>query len=144
MASITKYSQFLSRAVLLAGYVLLFAVQGNYRFYTVANFFDYHSGGRVYYNGGRYDNGGSPAAVTGQQPSPKENATVLQSHLNTHNSAHLGMDKRFSAKLSYKLPDNSYSLVVSAETIEREYALLLKVYSASDLPTNALRGPPIV
>jgi hypothetical protein len=131
MVSIRKYSQFLSRAVLLAGYVLLFAVQGNCRFYNVANFFDYHNGSRL-------------TAVTGQQPSPKEKATVLQIRVSTQNSAHLGMDKRFSAKHCYKLPDNNYSLVVSAETIEREYALLLKVYSASDLPTNTLRGPPIV
>jgi hypothetical protein len=120
MAQVKKNNQFLSRAVLLAAYVLLFAVQGNYRFYTVANFFDYHSGSRV------------------------TKATALPSHFTTHNSTHLGMDKRFSAKLLYKLPDNTCSPVVSAETIERKYALLLKVYAASDLPTNALRGPPIV
>jgi hypothetical protein len=131
MATFKKYSQFLSRTVLLAAYVLLFATQGNCRFYDVANFFDYHHGSRF-------------TAVAGQNGAVAAKADVLQSRVVNRNSAHLGMDKRFSAKHFYKLPDNIYSLVVSAETIEREYALLLKVYSTSDLPTNALRGPPIV
>ncbi len=129
MATVKKYNRFLSKAVLLAAYVLLFAVQGNCRFYSVANFFDYHHDSRV----------GAVAAPHGVLAAK---AVLLQSRLVNRNFVHLGMDKRFSAKDCYKLPETIYRLVVSAETIEREYALLLKVYSTADLPTNALRGPP--
>jgi hypothetical protein len=144
-----KYRAFLSKALLVASYVLLFATQVNYRFYNIANFFEYHHNTRLVAGG---DNdpltaGGGSDRLTGgggeKFPSGAGKAATLQINPDTRNAAHLGLDKRYSAKHFINLPSIDAPAFASREVIERKYALLLKVYSTSDLPTNALRGPPV-
>jgi hypothetical protein len=149
MTPVKKYRVFLSKTLLVASYVLLFATQVNYRFYNIANFFEYHHISRLTAGGGseRLTAGiGNERLTTagGEKfPSGAGKATAVQTNLDTRNAAHLGLDKRYAAKHFITLPSINAPVVASHEVIERKYALLLKVYSTSDLPTNALRGPPV-
>jgi hypothetical protein len=136
-----KYRVFLSKTLLVAGYILLFATQVNNRFYDIANFFEYHHNTRLMAGGGNGHltaGGGNDrlTAVGGK-------AAAVQTYPDTRNAAHLGLDKRYAAKHFITLPSIDAPAVASHEVIERKYALLLKVYSTCDLPTNALRGPPV-
>ncbi len=148
MTPVKKYRVFLSKTLLVASYVLLFATQVNYRFYNIANFFEYHHNTRLTGSGnGLLTAGGSDdrlAAVDGEKfPSGAGKAMTVQTNPDTRKAAHLGLDKRYAAKHFITLPSIDAPAVASQEMIERKYALLLKVYSTSDLPTNALRGPPV-
>jgi hypothetical protein len=130
MIPVKKYRVFLSKTLLVASYVLLFATQVNYKFYNIANFFEYH-------------NNSVRAAGVGEKLPSGDKAAALQINPDSRNAAHLGLDKRYAAKHFITLPSIDAPAVASPEVIERKYALLLKVYSSSDLPTNALRGPPV-
>jgi hypothetical protein len=140
MIPVKKYRAFLSKTLLAASYILLFATQVNYRFYSIANFFEYHHHTRLMAGGG---NDRLTAGDGEKFPSGAGKATAVQTNPDTRNSAHLGLDKRYAAKHFITLPSIDAPTVASHEVIERKYALLLKVYSTSDLPTNALRGPPV-
>jgi hypothetical protein len=129
MLSIRKYHRFFAKSVFLAGYILLLAVQANYRFYNVANFFDYQS------NSVR-------SHLKAQSVSSTCKVTGCPKLADTHNNTHLGMDKRYAAKGLFQLPVTGYLVIASPEAIRRKYRTLLKVFSSSHLPTNALRGPP--
>jgi hypothetical protein len=122
MTPVRKYIHFLSRALLLAGYFFLFSTQTNYRFYSAANFFDYHRASHMVAARGSAD-------LSNYVPSPAK--------------AHLGIDKRYAAKHFIKLPFTSFPAISPYEVVARIYYVPLKVYASSDLfPTNALRGPP--
>jgi hypothetical protein len=122
MSLLKRYIGFLSRVLLLAGYLFLFLTQANYRFYSIANFFDYHHAGHL---------------TTAKDP------VVSKSYVPARSNAHLGVDKRYAAKHFVKLPFTSFPAVTSYEVVARIYYVPLKVYASSDLfPTNALRGPP--
>lgn len=125
MTPLKSYIRFFSKALLLTGYFLLFATQSNPRFFSIANFFEYGHHSELSAAGGRQ----------GPLPDPR---TFTQSH----NKAHLGLDKRYNAKHSIKLPFTSFPVVISYKIVARIYYVPLKVYSSSDLPTNGLRGPP--
>jgi hypothetical protein len=149
MTPFKKYRAFLSKTLLVAGYVLLFATQVNYRFYDIANFFEYHHNSRLTAGGGNdrlmAGCGNDRLTARGGEkfPSGAGKATAVQTNPDSRNAAHLGLDKRYAAKHFISLPSIDAPVVASHEVIERKYALLLKVYSTSDLPTNALRGPPV-
>ena len=122
MTPVKKYIRFLSKTLLLVGYFFLFFTQSNYRFYSAANFFDYHRASHMVAAKGSAD-------VSHYVPSPAK--------------AHLGIDKRYAAKHFVKLPFTSFPAIASYEVVARIYYVPLKVYASSDLlPTNALRGPP--
>ena len=122
MTPVKKHIQFLSKALLLLGYFFLFSSQTNYRFYSAANFFDYHRASHMAAAKGSAD-------VSNYVPSPAK--------------AHLGVDKRYAAKDFVKLPFTAFSPIASYEVVSKIYYVPLKVYASSDLlPTNALRGPP--
>jgi hypothetical protein len=121
MIPVKKYIRFISKALLLAGYFFLFSTQTNYRFYSAANFFDYHRASHM-------------AAVKG--------SADVSNYVSSPARIHLGVDKRYSAKHFVKLPFTSFPAIASYEVVARIYYVPLKVYSSSDLPTNALRGPP--
>ena len=121
MNPVKKYIHFLSKTLLLVGYFFLFSSQTNYRFYSAANFFDYHRASHMVAVKGSAD-------VSNYVPSPAK--------------AHLGIDKRYAAKDFVKLPFTAFSAIAPFEVVARIYYVPLKVYASSDLPTNALRGPP--
>jgi len=122
MTPVKKHIRFLSKALLLVGYFFLFSSQTNYRFYSIANFFDYHHASHL-------------AAAKG--------SADVSDFVPSHPKAHQGIDKRYSAKHFVKLPFTSFPAIAPYEVVARIYYVPLKVYSSSDLLlTNALRGPP--
>jgi len=122
MTPVRKHIRFLSKALLLVGYFFLFSTQTNYRFYSAANFFDYHRASHIVTANGSAD---------------------LSSYVPVRSKAHLGVDKRYAAKHFVKLPFTDFPAIASYEVVSRIYYVPLKVYASSDLlPTNALRGPP--
>jgi hypothetical protein len=122
MTPVRKHIRFLSKALLLVGYFFLFSNQGNYRFYSVANFFDYHRVSHMLTARGSAD---------------------LSNYVPSRTTAHLGVDKRYAAKHFVKLPFTSFPAIAPYEVVARIYHVPLQVYASSDLvPTNALRGPP--
>jgi hypothetical protein len=122
MTPVKRHIRFLSKALLLVGYLFLFSTQTNYRFYSIANFFDYHRASHMVAARGSADVG---------------------SYMPGSNKTHLGVDKRYSAKHFIKLPFTVFTPIASYEVVARIYYVPLKVYASSDLlPTNALRGPP--
>jgi hypothetical protein len=122
MTPVRKYIRVLSKALLLAGYFFLFSTQTNYRFYSVANFFDYHRASHMVAAKGSAD---------------------LSNYVPVRAKAHLGVDKRYAAKHFVKLPFTSFPAIAPYEVVARIYYVPLRVYASSDLlPTNALRGPP--
>ncbi len=122
MTPARKYIRTFSRILLLVGYSLLFSIQSNDRFFSAANFFDYHRASHM-------------AAIKG--------SAGLNSYMPSPAKAHLGIDKRYAAKHFVKLPFTAFSPIASYEVVSKIYYVPLKVYSSSDLlPTNALRGPP--
>jgi len=143
MTPVKKYRAFLSKTLLATSYILLFATQVNCRFYNIANFYEYHHSPRLMAGEGNdlLMAGGGEKLLPGDKGRGK--AAAPQINPDTRNAAHLGLDKRYAAKHFITLPSVDAPAVTSLEVIERKYALLLKVYSTSDLPTNALRGPPV-
>jgi hypothetical protein len=122
MTPVKKYIGFLSKTLLLVGYFFLFYTQANYRFFSIANFFDYHRASHMVAAKGSAD-------VSNYVPSPAK--------------AHLGIDKRYAAKDLVKLPFTYFSAIAPYEVVARIYFVPLRVYASSDLlPINALRGPP--
>jgi hypothetical protein len=117
------------RYLLLCSYLFLFATQLNGRFYSVANFFVY---------------GNTIASSTHTVHSDlrhNDKSTVYQR--TTRRSSHLSLDKRFQIEPAVKAALPNFILVPTELVIEREYHTALKVYpSSTDLPPNALRGPP--
>ena len=129
MTPVKKHTRILSRTLLIAGYFFLFATQFNGRFYSAANFFEYgHSRQSM--------------AMAGKRISSPDRTAAVPAYKDTRNNAHLGLDKRYSAKQSVKLPFTDFPVIASYEVIRSIYAIPLKVYSTADIPTNALRGPP--
>jgi hypothetical protein len=126
MSLANKYLRVASKALLLTGYLFLFATQFNHRFYSIANFVEYHCGGKLAADHGKTAGHGS----------------LRQNLMATASKAHLGLDKRYSNKSYVKLPFTDFAVVPAAETVARIYYVPLKVYSSSLLPTNGLRGPP--
>jgi hypothetical protein len=86
----------------------------NDKYYSIANFFDYASHG--------LSNSHQKMAVS--------------------HSAHLGVDKRFLGVDGIAVGTVFYQPLVSLREIDRQYGILLQVYSSTDLLSNALRGPP--
>ncbi len=122
MTRTRKYIRTFSRILLLVGYFLLFSIQSNGRFFSAANFFDYHRASHMTAIKGT-------AGLTSYVPSPAK--------------AQLRVDKRYAVKHFVKLPFTAFSPIASYEVVSRIYYVPLKVYASSDLlPTNALRGPP--
>ena len=123
MSQLKRYTWLLSKTLLLVGYIFLFSSQTNYRFYSAANFFDYHRASHLSANRG---------------------SVAVNSYIPRHSKAYLGVDKRYSAKHFVKLPFTSFPVISSYEVVARIYYVPLKVYAnPSDLlPANALRGPP--
>jgi hypothetical protein len=123
MTPVRKHIRFLSKALLLVGYFFLFSTQTNYRFYSIANFFDYHRASHL--------------LVTAKGSA--DLSTCVPSRI----QAHLGIDKRYAAKHFVKLPFTAFSAIAPYKVVARIYYVPLKVCASSDLlPTNALRGPP--
>src|ERR1700744_4345869 len=100
MTPARKYTKTFSRILLLAGYFFLFSIQSNNRFFSAANFFDYHRASHMTAIKGS-------AGLTSYAPLPAR--------------AHLGVDKRYAVKHFVKLPFTAFSPIASDEVVSRIY-----------------------
>src|SRR5262245_45098954 len=111
-----------ARALLLAGYLVFFAAQFNHRYYDIANFFIY-----------------KPQSASLKMAELRQAPAAHAYQDNTKRPAHLGIDKRFSHKLSVRpVPIGHQAPVPSYIIITRKALPPPVVYSTPDLPTNCL------
>jgi hypothetical protein len=137
-----RYQGYVTRGLLLAGYLFLLAVQFNYRYFTIANFY-------VYGNGHSANIGADLTALntvdrmaetaetqrsTGQHP--------LALHDNSQRPSHLGIDKRFRFRQGIRVPQIRAPGITYASIVRTRFHALTPVCFSSDLPTPSLRGPP--
>ncbi|HVU93662.1 MAG TPA: hypothetical protein VHE34_00490 [Puia sp.] len=133
------------RILLLAGYLFLFSLQFNSRYFAIANNFVY----------GQLD--GQPAGVDSQLNrlcnisstgihqdigNPKRPGHGVLVHFKSRNPSHLGVDKRFHFKQAILVPgirgpDRTFFAPIT--TFISNY---FPYHSSSELPVNAFRGPP--
>ncbi len=127
--SVRKSKVLASRFLLFTGYLFLLAIQFNYRYYTIANFFVYgdHSAGNV-----------QRLQEPGTQP-----ARPIAHYHSSQRPSYLGLDKRFRFR-DFIQPAFTCSPAAPVYfTLERKHDTPSPVYHSSDLPTNSLRGPPV-
>ena len=134
MIAFKKGNKLVCKAVLLAGYLFLFASQFNYRYFSIANFFVYGNSAVA----GRHVHASSFA----QQPSQAHTTRPVSLQDNRQRPSHLGIDKRFQVRDGIRVPQIRAPGLPSYTLVKPRFYSSLPVYSTSDLPTNALRGPP--
>ena len=132
------------RILLLAGYLFLFTLQFNARYFSIANNFVY---GRIMQEG----TPGAPEPHWGGKLSawstaiPQTAAIQKQAahvQYRTHNPSHLGIDKRFHFKQAIRVPEIRGPGLLFYTRIASFHSNYSSDYSSSHLPVNALRGPP--
>ena len=116
--------------LLITGHLILFSTQFNGRYYKVANFF-------VYSNNGNPEAGFSSAATHLQKAQ-----RLVEYRQNTHASSHLSIDKRFKFGNAIKPVFVGHLQRPSFVLLQKKVPAAAPVFPSSDLPTNALRGPP--
>lgn len=141
------YQTLLFRSLLLSGYLILFAFQFNSRYFVIANNFVYgeRAGDGPFLTAGAYTGGkvngkaalllqGSPIrSITGQGP-------VIR--FSPHNPSHLAVDKRFSFNQAIRVPEIRGPAPLFSARARLPVLYFCPRYYSSDLPANALRGPP--
>ena len=135
-----RYCSLISRCLLLAGYVFLFAGQFSYHYFKIANFYV-------------YGNGGSPGSMaqldTQSQRTPavavRQIARVQYSvalHDNQERATHLSIDKRFHVKQGIRVPRIRAPGLRCYTIVKTRRFTLTPVCFSTDLPVASLRGPP--
>lgn len=136
----------ITRGLLLAGYLFLFAGQFNYRYFTIANFYVYHSNSGI--SGIVQDAVGGRAmamatiihTVGAVRRTELPAAAIL--HDNAQRPAHLGIDKRFSFRQGIRVPQIRAPAPPEYPVAKIRYYTPIPVCFSTDLPTTPLRGPP--
>jgi hypothetical protein len=129
--------------LLLAGYFILFASQFNGRYYSVANFYVYNAtaaNGNVEVPLNNVKP--APAALTNQAAHQGITQKGARFSVNQKRPSHLGIDKRFRLRAGIRVPQIRAPGLPCYTLARPRFYSSLPVYSTSDLPTNALRGPP--
>ena len=134
---IKRYQNRLTRGLLLAGYLFLFAGQFSYRYFNIANFYVYNnSHTTVASSGDRYAN----QATTLRQAIPVQHAPAW--HDNRQRPAHLGIDKRYRFQEGLRVPPIRAPGVPSVDVVKTRFPSFTPVYFSTEPPTLSLRGPP--
>ena len=119
-----RYQTRITRGLLLAGYLFLFAGQFNGHYFGIVNFFVFEQN----------DPGaGLPKAVAG---------TSLSLYDNCRRPAHLAIDKRYQPNQGLHVQPIHAPRPPYNTFIQSSFPVDISVYSSIQLPTNALRGPP--
>lgn len=121
-----RYQTRMTRGLLLAGYLFLFAGQFNGRYFGIVNFFVFEQN--------------TPTA--GLQKNVA--ATNLALHDNAQRPVHLAVDKRFQPNQGLHVQQVNAQRPPYNTVFLSQYCTHVSVYSSIELPTNALRGPPCV
>lgn len=128
----------ITRGLLLAGYLFLFAGQFNYRYFAIANFYVY-SGGSL--SGVSHLEKTNTVVTTVATPAAAAQHTIAL-HNNSQRPAHLGIDKRYEFMHGIRVPQIRAPEVVYIEIVKARHYTPATVFISISLPTNALRGPP--
>ena|ERR1700722_19603761 len=133
-----RYGIRISRGLLLAGYLFLFAGQFSYQYFTIANFFVYgntHSAKTGHTGHAKQDR-----LSVNARNAMEQHGTVLQA--NTERSAHLGIDKRYQFKQAIRVPQIRAPGRTVCIVLKGRVSRSVPDYISSELSTNSLRGPP--
>jgi hypothetical protein len=132
-----RYGTRISRGLLLAGYLFLFAGQFSGQYFTIANFFVY----------GNNSASVEPSAHVIQdwlsvnaRNAVDQRSTLL--HAKTDRPAHLGIDKRYHFKQAIRVPQIRAPGPTVCIVLKSRVPRSLPDYISSELSTNSLRGPP--
>ena len=136
---LNRYCSLISRCLLLAGYLFLFAGQFSYRYFSIANFFVYGNAGT-----GSQTQLITPRqpthAVAVQQMARMQHGVVLQD--NQERATHLSIDKRFHLKESIRVPQIRAPGLPYYTIVKTRRPTLTPACSSTDLLFTSLRGPP--
>jgi hypothetical protein len=135
-----RYCSLISRCLLLAGYLFLFAGQFSYRYFSIANFYVYGNGGgpgnRARLNTQRQR---TPAVAVRQTVRVQYSVAL---HDNQERATHLSIDKRFHLKQGIRVPQIRAPGLPCYTIVKTRRFTLTPVCSSTDLPVTSLRGPP--
>lgn len=136
-----RYPTLIIRSSVLIGYLFLFAAQSNYQYFDVANFFVYGHGAATAVNTtvARQKDAATSAIAEQQQQAPQHSQTLKVKH---QRIGHLAIDKRYQSQQGLHIPPIRAPGVIGNIITRTRFYTSTPAYSAADLPTNALRGPP--
>ena len=129
----------ITRGILLAGYLFLFAGQFNYRYFTIANFYVYNGNGNLS-NGAQLQKTNRIAATAVAPVATGQHSITL--HDNSQRPSHLGIDKRYQAIHGIRIPQIRAPGIAYTAVVKTRFHTQTSVFLSVSLPTNALRGPP--
>ena len=133
-----RYGIRISRGLLLAGYLFLFAGQFSCQYFSIANFFVY---------GNTNSSAVEPSAHAIQERLSVNARNAMEQHgavvqTNTGRPAHLGIDKRYQFKQAIRVPQIRAPGLIICIVLRPPVPRSLPDYHSSELTTNSLRGPP--
>lgn len=133
-----RYGTHISRGLLLAGYLFLFAGQFNCQYFIIANFFVYGKTNSASVKPSRH---ATPDRLSVNARNVMEqHSAVLPA--NTEQPAHLAIDKRFQFKQAIRVPQIRAPGLTACIILHSRVPRTLSNYVSSRLSTNTLRGPP--
>lgn len=135
-----RYRTLFGKGLLLAGYLFFFAGQFNGRYFTIANFYVYHSDGMLSNTGARLSKAIGTATTAVTRTATGQHPTALQN--NSQRPAHLGIDKRYQIQQGIRIPQIRAPGPNCFVLVKRHFYSFQQVYFSTDPPTCALRGPP--
>jgi hypothetical protein len=137
-----RYQAYVTRGLLLAGYLFLLAGQFNCRYFTIANFYVYGNGhsANIGADLARLDTVNGAAETTATQRSTSQRPVAL--HDNSQRPAHLGIDKRYRFKQGIRIPQIRAPGVIYVDIVKTRFRSFTPVYFFTEPPTLSLRGPP--
>jgi hypothetical protein len=133
-----RYGTRISRGLLLAGYLFLFAGQFSYQYFTIANFFIYGNNNSA--NIGHAGHAAQEKLSVNARNTAEQHNAVLQT--NAERPAHLGIDKRYHFKQAIRVPQIRAPGLTVCIVLKSRVPHSVSEYISSELSTNSLRGPP--
>jgi len=133
-----RYGIRISKGLLLAGYLFLFAGQFNCQYFTIANFFVYGNTNPASVESSGHGTEGRFSVNA--RNAMEQHRAVLQA--NTERPVHLGIDKRYQFKQAIRVPQIRAPGLTVCIVFKSRVPRSLPDYISSELSTNSLRGPP--
>jgi len=135
-----RYRTLFAKGLLMAGYLFFFASQFNGRYFTIANFYVYHSNSTLPNTGARLSKANGTAATAVSRTAIGQHPIALQN--NSQRPAHLGIDKRYQIQQGIRVSQIRAPGVVCFCIVKTRFYSFRQVFFSTDSPTCSLRGPP--
>jgi hypothetical protein len=145
-----KYQAHLTRGLLLAGYLLFFAGQFNYHYFSIANFYVYGNGNSANACANVSATVALGLAHVNTVNKTAETAVVQKTtgkhpvalHDNSQRPSHLGIDKRYQLKQGIRIPQIRAPGVLYVGILKTRFPGFTPVCFSTLPATLSLRGPP--